>query len=62
LRVNLHVQSFDCLNNQRTIDAGSHGRQGWSRNEQKAVLLALVGIDRPSGDPDLQAIGRALLT
>jgi len=29
---------------------------------QKAVVLALVGIDRLPEDPDLQAIGRALLT
>jgi ornithine carbamoyltransferase len=29
---------------------------------QKAVILALVGIDRLPADPELQAIGRALLT
>jgi aspartate carbamoyltransferase catalytic subunit len=29
---------------------------------QKAVLLALVGIDELPGDPDLQKIGRALLS
>ena len=29
---------------------------------QKAVILALVGIDRLPADPDMQAIGRALLT
>ena len=28
---------------------------------QKALLLALIGIDEPPRDPDLQAIGRALL-
>ena len=29
---------------------------------QKAVVLALVGLDRLPTDPDLQTIGRALLT
>jgi ornithine carbamoyltransferase len=29
---------------------------------QKAVVLALVGIDRLPRDPELEAIGRALLT
>ena len=29
---------------------------------QKAVLLALIGIDELPADPDLQPIGRALLS